>query len=129
LIDQARAEEAAGDRAGADELRALAEKLVRAALEEDGLGHALELVELLIDRGGERRLLEAEALAREELTRRASFEVRFQLARALVGLGERDRARAEVEAALATGAREEQLLELAARLDPSGSAWRTSREP
>src|SRR5262249_35073943 len=87
LIDRARALELASDRTGADELRGQAENLLRAELAEDGPGHRLELVELLVDRGRARDLVEAVASAREELFGRSCFEVRFQLARALVRSG------------------------------------------
>ena len=91
LIDQARAEELGGDASSADSLRAKAEALLRSEL-EDGEGHALELVEVLVDRGGDQRLTEAIALGREELKRRSSFPVRFQLARALARAGSAEEA-------------------------------------
>src|SRR6185436_4869122 len=72
---------------------------------------------VLIDRGGRAQLAEAVALAREEAARRGSWEVRYQLARALARSGARDEALREVEAALATGAREAQLYALAADLE------------
>lgn len=144
LIDQARALELAGDRAGADQLRAQVEKLVRPELGEGGLGHRLDLAEVLIDRGAPADLTEAATLAREEVTRRPSAEARFQLARALARTGARGEALRQVQAALAGGAREAQLFELASRLerqrgnaaraalyareadrlDPAGSGWR-----
>src|SRR5262249_13207446 len=114
LIDEARAEELAGDRAGADALREQVETIVRGELGEGGLGHRLDLVEVLVDRGA--KLDEAIALAPEELVRRPSADVRFQLARALARADRTDDAWAQVDAALATGAREPQLFELAARL-------------
>lgn len=144
LIDQARAGELAGDAASADALRAQVEAIVRGELGEGGLGHRLDLVEVLLDRGQHAQLAEAVNLAREEVRRRGSFEARFQLARALHRAGARDDAAHEVQAALASGAREAQLYELAARLeaergnpagaalyrreadrlDPGGSGWR-----
>lgn len=144
LIDQARAQELAGDRAAADALRAQVETIVRGELGEGGLGHRLDLAEVLVDRGRGSELLEAVALAREEVARRQSFEARFQLARALSCSGARDEAIREVAAALASGAHEAQLYELAAqleaqrgntaaaalytrladRLDPGASGWR-----
>lgn len=117
LIDQARAQEFAGDRTGADALRALVEKLVRGELAEDGLGHRLDLIEVLIDRGRSDQLAEALTLAREELTRRSSSEVRYQLARVLARTGHADEAIEQVQAALANGTREAQLYELAAQLE------------
>jgi len=145
LIDQARALELAGDAAGADALRVQVETIVRGELGEGGLGHRLDLAEVLIDRGRRAALAEAIALAREEVKRRQSFEARFQLARALARSGERDEAIRQVQAALASGAHEAQLYELAAelevqrgnlaaaamytrqadRLDPGSSGWRT----
>jgi tetratricopeptide (TPR) repeat protein len=144
LIDQARAQELAGDLAGADALRAQVEAIVRGELGEGGLGHRLDLAEVLVDRGRAAELPEAVALAREEVSRRGSFEARFQLARALARIGARDEAAREVQAALASGAHEAQLYELAAqleaqrgnaaaaalytrqadRLDPGSSGWR-----
>ena len=144
LIDQARAEELAGDLGGADALRAQVEAIVRGELGDGGLGHRLDLAEVLVDRGRADQVSEAIALAREEIARRGSFEARFQLARALARAGARDEASREVQAALASGAHEAQLYELAAqleaqrgnalaaalytrladRLDPGGSGWR-----
>jgi len=144
LIDQARAQELAGDLPGANALRAQVEAIVRAELGAGGLGHRLDLAEVLIDRGAPSDLAEAVALAREEASRRGSWEVRFQLARALARSGARDEARREVQAALASGANEAQLYELAAalearcgnpraaalytqladRIDPGASGWR-----
>jgi len=144
LIDQARAHELAGDAAVADALRAQVETLVRGELGAGGLGHRLDLAEVLIDRGRHAELAEAVALAREEARRRGSFEARFQLARALTRAGAPDEALHEVQAALAAGTREAQLYELAAeleaargnasgaalytrladRLDPGASGWR-----
>ena len=144
LIDQARARALAGDAAAADALRGQVETVVRGELGEGGLGHRLDLVEVLVDRGRPSELPEAIALARQEVARRGSFEARFQLARALARAGARDEASRKVQAALATGAREAQLYELAAllatqrgdtaaaalyarladRLDPGDSGWR-----
>ncbi|HSR97590.1 MAG TPA: hypothetical protein VLM79_11095 [Kofleriaceae bacterium] len=117
LIDQARAEELAGHAAGADALRAQVEAIVRGELGAGGLGHRLDLAEVLIDRGGRAQLAEAVALAREEVARRGSWEVRFQLARALARSGARDEALREVQTALASGAHEAQLYALAADLE------------
>jgi tetratricopeptide (TPR) repeat protein len=134
LIDEARAEELAGDLAGADTLREQVETIVRGELGEGGLGHRLDLVEVLVDRisatlrvaarPGEAgafdrgaKLDEAIGLAQTELARRPSADVRFQLARALACAGRTDEAWAQIDAALATGAREAQLFELAARLE------------
>lgn len=144
LIDQARAEELAGQLAAADSLRTQVEAIVRGELGEGGLGHRLDLVEVVVDRGRPADLPEAVALAREELVQRGSFEVRFQLARALARSGAHADALREVQAALASGAREAQLYQLAAdleaqrgdraaaelytrqadRLDPGASGWR-----
>ena len=115
LIDQARAQEAAGDRAGADAVRAQVEQIVRGELGEGGLGHRLDLVEVLVDRGA--RLPEAVALAREEVANRPSADARYQLARALARSGKIDDAIAQLDAALATGARDARLYELAAQLE------------
>ena len=141
LIDMARAQELAGDRAAATSTRAQVEKLVRADLAENGVGHKLELVEVLVDRGAANDVAEAIVLAREELAHRPSADTRFQLARALYRGGARDEARVHVQAALASGARDARLYELAARvedgprgatyareaerLDPGRSGWRT----
>jgi tetratricopeptide (TPR) repeat protein len=145
LIDQARAEQLAGHAATADALRAQVETIVRGELGEGGLGHRLDLAEVLVDRGRPAALPEAIALAREEVSRRGSALARFQLARALARSGARDEASREVHAALASGAREAELYQLAAaleaqrgdtaaaalytrlaaRLDPGASGWRT----
>jgi len=117
LIDQARAQELAGDRAGADALRTQVEAIVRGELGEGGLGHRLDLAEVLIDRGRPAEVAEAVALARQETLRRGSFEARFQLARALTRSGARDEALREVQAALASGTHEAQLYELASELE------------
>jgi Tfp pilus assembly protein PilF len=148
LIDQARATQLAGDPATAGALRDQVEHLVRGELGAGGLGHRLDLAEVLIDRGRPADLTEAVALTRDELARRGSWEVRFQLARALARArapGDADEAARQVQAALASGAREAALYELAARLaarrgdaataalytrladriDPSRSGWRS----
>lgn len=145
LIDQARAQELAGDRANADALRSQVETIVRDELGEGGLGHRLDLVEVLIDHNKPEQFAEAVALAKEEVARRGSFEAHFQLARALARSGKHDDAIQEVQAALANGAREAQLYELASRLegqrgnapraamyeqlaqrlDPGNSGWRS----
>ncbi len=117
LIDQARAQELAGDRAGADALRAQVESIVRAELTDGGFGHRLDLIEVLVDRGNTNQLAEAVTLATEEVSHRGSFEARFQLARALARSGRGDDAMVQVQAALASGAREAQLYELASRLE------------
>jgi tetratricopeptide (TPR) repeat protein len=149
LIDQARAQELAGDRPGADRLRAQVEKLVRPELGDGGVGHRLELAEVLIDRGAPADLDEAAALGREEVARRPSAEARFQLARALARTGNRGEALRQVHAALALGARDARLYELASRLeqrrnnaaraalyareadrlDPGASGWRKAGLP
>ena len=115
LIEQARAQEVTGDRDGADITRAQVEQIVRAELVEGGLGHRLDLVEVLVDRGA--HLAEAVALAREEVARRPGADARFQLARALARTGKLDDALAQLQAALDTGARDARLFELAAELE------------
>src|SRR5262249_58594383 len=100
--DQARAEELGGDPAAAGALRSQVESIVRGELGDGGLGHRLDLAEVLIDRGRPSELPEAIALAREEVARRGSFEARFQLARALARSGARDDARRQVQTALAS---------------------------
>jgi tetratricopeptide (TPR) repeat protein len=117
LIDLARAQELAGDAAGADSSRAQVEKLLRAELAERGTGHKLDLVEVLTDRGRPADLAEAVALGRDELDHRPSADTRIQLGRALYRSGARADASTQIHAALATGARDARLYELAARLD------------
>jgi tetratricopeptide (TPR) repeat protein len=140
LIDLSRAQELAGDRAGADSSRAQVEKIVRAEVAENGFGHQLDLVEILVDRGTSADLAEAVKLANEEVVRRPSADTRFQLARALWRSGAVADAATQVHAALASGARDARLYELAARveggirgtlyareaqkLDPGNSGWR-----
>lgn len=149
LIDQARAQELDGDRAGADRLRGTVEKLVRPELTEGGVGHRLDLAEVLIDRGTPAALAEAVSLTTEEVARRPSTEARFQHARALARTGNPSEALHQVQAAIALGAREAQIYELAsrlerqrgnaarsglyareaARLDPGASGWRAGGLP
>ncbi|MBA2541562.1 MAG: hypothetical protein H0V17_18105 [Deltaproteobacteria bacterium] len=117
LIDQARALEAAGDVKNADAVRAQVETIVRAELGEGGLGHRLDLVEVLVDRGTTPRLTEAIALGREEVRRRPSADTRYQLARAYARAGDVAQAMVELQGALATGAHEPQFYELASRLE------------
>jgi len=116
LIDEARVLDVSGDRAGANALRKQVEGIVRDDLKEGGFGHRLELVEVLVDEGEPAGLVEAVAMARGELARRPAAETRFQLARALACTGNFDEAHDQIEAALATGAKEPQYYELAARL-------------
>ena len=141
LIDLARAQELAGDLAAATSTRAQVEKLVRADLAEHGVGHKLDLVEMLIDRGTAEDLAEAVVLGREELAHRPSADTRFQLARALYRTHALDEARVQIQAALSSGVRDARFYELAARvetgprrafyareatrLDPGSSGWRT----
>jgi tetratricopeptide (TPR) repeat protein len=116
MIDQARALEVGGDRVGADKLRRTAEGIVREDLATNGVGHRLELVELLVDRGDPAGIAEAVAVGRDELARRPGAESYYQLARALARDGHMDDANAQVQAAIASGAREPQYYELASRI-------------
>ncbi|HTL34960.1 MAG TPA: hypothetical protein VL326_17645 [Kofleriaceae bacterium] len=117
LIDYARAQELSKDRAGAESSRAQVEKLIRAELSTRGTGHKLDLVEVLVDRGSSADLAEAIELGRQELEHRPSADTRFQLARALYRSGNRDEAKTQIEAALATGVHDVRLTELAARIE------------
>ncbi len=141
LLDEARARELAGETDNARRLRQQIETIVRG----DPRAHTLDLIEVLVDTGTPARVTEAVELATAELTRRASFEVRFQLARALTRAGRLDEASDQLEATVATGAREAQLFELVAyvetrrgdarraaehtrianELDPARAGWRT----
>jgi Tfp pilus assembly protein PilF len=143
LMDQVRATAIAGD--DAEPLRTQAERLIRNELAQHGVGHRLDLVEVLVDRGRPVDLDEAIALATEEVARRPSADVRFQLARAQAAAGHLVDAQREIRAALALGTRDARLYELAARvetasgnaqrgafyakealqLDPNGGTWRT----
>ena len=145
LMDEARATELAGDTAGADTLRAQVERLVRAELEKNGLGHRLDLVEILVDRGRPADLDEAITLGKQEVERRPSADTRFQLARAMARKGILFDAQQQTRDALATGVHDARLYELAGqietalgnplrgqlyqgeakKLDPGGSKWRT----
>ena len=117
LMDEARAIDLAGDDAGP--LRRQIESLLR----REGAGHRLELVELLLDTN---KPTEALALAREEVAARPSVDARIQLARALARSGATDDALAQVRAALATGAREAQLYQLAAQLEQTRNTTRAA---
>ena len=85
LIDRAAAQDAAGAHRSAASTRAQAERMVRAELRDTGVGHRLELVELLADRGDRTALAEALPLAFAELALRPSPETRAQLIRVLGG--------------------------------------------
>ncbi len=115
LIDEARALEVAGDHAAATSVRTQVEKLVRAELASSGTGHALDLVEILVDRGDQ--LDEAIAIGTAEVARRPSADVRFQLARAYHRAKQPREAIVQIRAALATGVRDARIYELAARLE------------
>jgi tetratricopeptide (TPR) repeat protein len=117
LIDQARAQELDGDLEAATSTRAQVERLVRADLQTTGLGHRLELVEVLLDRGALTDVAEAIPLARAEVAARPSAETRFQLARGLARTGAHADALVELRAAIATGVRDARIFELAARLE------------
>jgi tetratricopeptide (TPR) repeat protein len=141
LLDEARARALAGETDNASQLRAQIETIVRG----DPRAHAIDLIEVLVDTGTPERVTEAVQLATAELAKRASFEVRFQLARALARAGRFDDARVQLDAAVASGAREAQLFELLAyvetkrgdakraaehtrmanELDPANTGWRT----
>lgn len=148
LLDQARAEAAARQPDSAAALRTQVERLIRADLAEDagGFGHRLDLVEVLTDIASPAALAEAVTLGRAEVEHRPSAETHYQLARALARSGNNLEAIEHVQAALATGAREPQIYELAARLeqrrhntaraslysrlarelDPQSAGWRTA---
>lgn len=141
LIDLARAQELSGDATAATATRTTVEKLVRADLAAShSTGHRLELVEVLLDRGGAGPTTEALAMAQEEVLARPSDATRFQLARAQLAAGDRKGAQVHVAAILAMGVRDARVYELAARVedgpraalyrteadrwDPQGSNWR-----
>jgi tetratricopeptide (TPR) repeat protein len=117
LIDEARARELSGDLAGATSTRTQVEKLVRAELSSSGTGHTLDLVEILVDRGSPSDLAEAITLGTAEVSRRPSADVRFQLARAYHRAARPREALGQIRAALATGARDARIYELAGRLE------------
>jgi len=117
LMDQARALEVDGDIKNAEAIRGQVETIVRAELKEGGLGHRLDLVEVLVDRANSPSLVEAVSLAREEVRVRPSAESRYQLARAYARAGDMHQAHLELQGALAQGVREPQFYELASRLE------------
>ena len=141
LIDLARAQELSRDLPGATRSRDQVEQLIRRDLAENGLGHQLDLVEVLVDRGTPADLAEAVKLATQEVERRPSAETRFQLARALWRTGARADAASQIQSVLASGARDARYFELAARiagglrgamyareagkLDPGNAGWRS----
>ncbi len=117
LIDLARAQELSRDLPGATRSRTQVEQLLRRDLADNGLGHQLELAELLLDRGTPADLAEAVKLATQEVERRPSAETRFQLARALWRTGARTDAAIQIHSVLASGAYDARYYELAARID------------
>ena len=117
LIDQARARDLSGDTAGANATRTMVERLVRTELEINGTGHGLDLVEILTDRAEPSDLIEAIRVGSDEVARRPSAEVRFQLARAYARSGKHRDGLIQIRAALATGARDARIYELASRLE------------
>lgn len=141
LIDLARAQTLSHDLRGAASTYTRVVQLVRRDLADRGLGHALDLVEVLIDRGRSADLAEAVTLATQEVERRPSAETRFQLARALWRTGARADAAIQIHAVLASGVHDARYFELAARidggtrgrlyaaeaakLDPANRGWRT----
>ena len=144
LMDEARAQELSSDLAGATSTRTQVEKLVRAELASSGTGHALELVEILVDRAAPADLTEAITVGIAEVARRPSADVRFQLARAYHRANRPREGLVQIRAALSTGARDARIYELASRLeaalgntpraemyrreanalDPANSGWR-----
>lgn len=116
LIDESHARELAGQKEFATKLRDQIETIIRAELETD-FGHRLDLVEVLVDRGTPAALDEAVRLARVEVAARPSYEVRYQLARALFRQGHHDEARTVVQEALDNGAHEVGIYELAAQVE------------
>jgi tetratricopeptide (TPR) repeat protein len=128
LIDLARAQELAKDLAGATSSRTLVEQLVRRDLAEHGVGHRLELVEVLIDRGAPADLAEAVTLAQQELEQRPSAETRFQLARALWRSGARADAAFQIRVVLASGVHDARVYELAARIEGGAQGALYQRE-
>lgn len=127
LMDEARAQELAGERETALATRAQVEKLVRAELAASGTGHALDLVELLVDRARPADLAEAIAVGSAEVARRPSADVRFQLARAYHRASQPREGIVQIRAALATGVRDARMYELAARLETAlGNAPRAA---
>ena len=141
LIDLARAQELAKNLDDARTSRTLVEQLVRSDLATHGVGHRLDLVEVLVDRGAPADLAEAVTLAQQEVERRPSAETRFQLARALWRTGARADAAVQIRAVLASGVHDARVYELAARieggtrgaqyqreaakLDPINAGWRS----
>jgi len=117
LIDEAKARSLRGDAPGANALRDQVEALVRPELGAGGLGHRLELAEVLSDRANAARCTEAVELARAEATARPSAAARFQLARALACAGRDREAAVEVQAVMTLGAPSAEAYELAAYLE------------
>ena len=128
LIDLARAQELAKNLDDARTSRTLVEQLVRSDLATHGVGHRLDLVEVLVDRGAPADLAEAVTLAQQELERRPSAETRFQLARALWRTGARTDAAIQIRAVLATGVHDARVYELAARIEGGAQGALYQRE-
>jgi tetratricopeptide (TPR) repeat protein len=117
LMDRGRALQLKGDTKGAAATRAQVETLVRGELATTGLGHRLDLVETLVDRGAPRDLTEAIELAKTEVGNRPSAETHFQLARAYARSGSLHQAGTEIRRALALGVHDARVYELAARIE------------
>ena len=128
LIDLARAQELSRDLPGATRSRDQVVQLVRRDLADNGVGHQLDLVEVLLDRGTSADVPEAVKLATQEVERRPSAETRFQLARALWHSGARADAASQIHSVLASGARDARYYELASRIDGGLRGAMYSRE-
>jgi len=149
LMDRARAQQLKGDGKGAASTRAQVETLVRGELASTGMGHRLDLVETLVDRGEPKDLTEAIALATEEVARRPSADPPFPPARAYAPPGRLPPAGAEspqrpparlrdartyelaarIESKLGNMPRAQLYAAEAARLDPANKGWRTLGMP
>jgi tetratricopeptide (TPR) repeat protein len=105
LRELARIRKARGDEKGAEGYLVEAERSVREELAESRQGHRLELVQILLERGGPERVQEAVKLAREETELRRSAETYYWLARAFAAADQAPFAVAAVEESLRRGER------------------------
>ncbi len=117
MIHLARAKAAMADAAGSAEIRALAETLLRNEIKNSGIGHRLDLVTLLLDRGNAEDVKEALGLAIAERESRHSSTSLLVLARAYLAAGLVTEARRTSRQILRSGIRDSDVYDQAAAIE------------